>query len=49
MKVQGKTVTEFRVENESFFNGGTKLGVENIPADAVDEVEVIDHLLRWDI
>lgn len=41
--VQGKRVTHFMVENKSFFGGGTKLGVENIPADAVDKVEVIDH------
>lgn len=43
IKVQGKTVTQFMVEGNSFFGGGTKLGVENIPADAVDKVEVIDH------
>lgn len=41
--VQGKKVTKFMVESKSFFGGGTKLGVENIPADAVDKVEVIDH------
>lgn len=41
--VQGKKVTKFLVENKSFFGGGTKLGVENIPADAVDKVEVIDN------
>lgn len=41
--VQGKKVTQFLVEDKSFFGGGTKLGVENIPADAVDKVEVIDH------
>ena len=41
--VQGKKVTKFLVENKSFFGSGTKLGVENIPADAVDKVEVIDN------
>ncbi|WP_264559998.1 TonB-dependent receptor [Flavobacterium sp. N2270] len=41
--VQGKKVTKFLVENNSFFGGGTKLGVENIPANAVDKVEVIDN------
>lgn len=41
--VQGKKVTKFLVEGDAFFGGGTKLGVENIPADAVDKVEVIDH------
>lgn len=46
VKVQGKTVTQFLVEGNSFFGGGTKLGVENIPADAVDKVEVIDHFTQ---
>jgi len=41
--VQGKKVTKFYVENKLFFGGGTKLGIENIPADAVDKVEVIDN------
>jgi hypothetical protein len=41
--VQGKKVTKFLVEGKSFFGGGTKLGVENIPADAVDKVEVLDN------
>lgn len=40
--VQGKKVTKFFVENDLFFGGGTKLGVENIPANAVEKVEVID-------
>ena len=46
--VQGKKVTKFLVENKSFFGGGTKLGVENIPADAVDKVEVIDNFNEVD-
>lgn len=41
--LQGKRVTTFLVDNRDFFGGGTKLGVENIPADAVDKVEFIDH------
>lgn len=41
--VNGKKVTHFLVEGNRFFGGGTKLGVENIPADAVSLVEVIDH------
>lgn len=41
--LQGKRVTTFLVENREFFGGGTKLGVENIPADAVDKIEFIDH------
>ena len=39
---EGKKVTHLLVENKAFFGGGTKLGVENIPSNAVDKVEVID-------
>jgi hypothetical protein len=41
--VQGKKVTKLLVDGKKFFGGGTKLGVENIPANAVDNVEVIDN------
>lgn len=41
--VMGKKVTKLLVDDKPFFGGGTKLGVENIPADAVDKVEVIDN------
>jgi hypothetical protein len=41
--VQGKKVTRMMVEGKSFFGGGSKLAVENIPADALDKIEVIDH------
>ncbi|MFY0630344.1 MAG: carboxypeptidase-like regulatory domain-containing protein [Flavobacteriaceae bacterium] len=41
--VQGKKVTKMFVEGKKFFGGGTKLAVENIPADAVDKVQVIDN------
>ena len=41
--VNGKKVTKLLVDGKVFFGGGTKLGVENIPADAVAEVEVIDN------
>ena len=40
---QGKQVNILTVENKPFFGGGTKLGVENIPADAVEKVEFIDR------
>lgn len=40
--INGKKITRLLVENKTFFNGDTKLGVNNIPADVVDEVEVID-------
>ncbi len=41
--VQGKKVTKMFVEGKSFFGGSSKLAVENIPADALDKIEVIDH------
>jgi hypothetical protein len=41
--VQGKKVTKMLVEGKSFFGGGSKLAVENIPADALDKIEVINH------
>ncbi|HLW15244.1 MAG TPA: hypothetical protein VKX30_07080 [Flavobacteriaceae bacterium] len=40
--VNGKAVTDFLVDGKSFFGGDTKLGVNNIPAEVVDEVEVVD-------
>jgi len=41
VKVEGKNVTKLMVEGKDFFDGDTKLGVQNIPADAVDKVEVL--------
>lgn len=41
--VNGKKVTKLMVEGRTFFTGGTKLGVNNIPADAVEEVEALDN------
>ena len=41
--VQGKKVTKMLVEGKKFFGGNTKLAVDNIPADAVDKVQVIDN------
>ncbi|MBQ0786336.1 MAG: carboxypeptidase-like regulatory domain-containing protein, partial [Oceanihabitans sp.] len=41
--VQGKRVTRVLVEDKTFFNGNSKLAVKNIPADAVDEVVVLDN------
>ena len=39
---QGKKVTKVLVENKTFFNGKSKLAVNNIPADVVEEIEIID-------
>lgn len=41
--VQGKKVTRMLVDGKKFFNGGTKLAVDNIPADAIDKVEVLEN------
>ncbi|MBB4118476.1 hypothetical protein GGR32_000750 [Mesonia hippocampi] len=41
--VNGKKVTKLMVEGKTFFTGDTKLGVNNIPADAIEEVEVLDN------
>ncbi len=41
--VNGKKVDKFMVDGEPFFSGDTKLGVNNIPADVVDEVEALDN------
>lgn len=40
--VRGKEVTVMLVENKEFFGGGSKLAVDNIPADAIDQIEVLD-------
>jgi len=39
--VEGKSVSKLMVEGKDFFDGDTKLGVQNIPADAVSKVEVL--------
>ncbi|OIQ22515.1 MAG: TonB-dependent receptor [Flavobacterium sp. MedPE-SWcel] len=41
VEVEGKKVGKLMVEGKDFFDGDTKLGVQNIPADAVSKVEVL--------
>lgn len=41
--VNGKKVNKLMVDGKAFFTGDTKLAIENIPAEAVDEVEVLDN------
>lgn len=43
VKVNGKKVNKVLVENKTFFTGDSKLAVNNIPADAVDKVEILDN------
>lgn len=41
VKVEGKKVSKLMVEGKDFFGGNTRLGTKNIPADAIDKVEVL--------
>lgn len=41
--VNGEKITQMLVENKSFFGGSTKLAVDNIPADALDSIEVLSN------
>jgi hypothetical protein len=41
IKVQGKTVTKLLVEGKPFFDGSTKLAIENIPANVMAKIEII--------
>jgi hypothetical protein len=41
VEVEGKKVQKLMVDGKDFFEGDTKLGVKNIPADAIDKVEVL--------
>jgi hypothetical protein len=43
VEFQGKPVNQLTVGGKPFFGGGTKLGVQNIPADALDKIEMIDN------
>lgn len=43
VEVNGKPVDKFLVDGKDFFNGDEKLGVNNIPADVIDEIEAIDN------
>ncbi|MGK0448406.1 MAG: hypothetical protein ACJA2M_002196, partial [Polaribacter sp.] len=38
---KGQRISKLLVENEEFFGGGTKLGLDNIPADAIEKLEII--------
>lgn len=41
--VNGKPVTKLLVDGKEFFTGDEKLGVNNIPADVVNEIEALDN------
>lgn len=41
VEVEGKRVTKLMVEGQEFFDGDTKMGSKNIPAKALDKIEVL--------
>lgn len=41
VKVEGKKVSKLMVGGKDFFGGNTRLGTKNIPANAIDKVEVL--------
>jgi hypothetical protein len=41
VEVEGKKVNNLLVDGKKFFDGDTKLGVKNIPADAIDKIQVL--------
>ncbi len=41
VEVEGKKVLKLLVDGKPFFDGDTKLGLKNIPADAIDKVQVL--------
>ena len=42
VKANGKKVTKVLVENKTFFNGRSKLAVNNIPANVIKEIQIIE-------
>lgn len=43
IEVEGKVVSKVMVEGKDFFDGDSKIATENIPADAVDKVQVLKN------
>jgi len=43
IEVEGKAVSKLMVEGKDFFDGDTKLATKNIPADAIDKVQVLKN------
>ncbi|MEE9363011.1 MAG: carboxypeptidase-like regulatory domain-containing protein [Cellulophaga sp.] len=43
IKINGKKVSKVMVEGKAFFDGDSKLATKNIPADAIDKVEVLKN------
>jgi len=43
IEVEGKVVEKVMVEGKDFFDGDTKLATKNIPADAIDKVQILKN------
>ncbi len=43
VKVQGQKVNKLMVDGKDFFDGDTKMGTKNLPANAVDKVQVLKN------
>ncbi len=43
IEVEGKAVSKVMVEGKDFFDGDSKLATQNIPANAIDKVEVLKN------
>lgn len=41
--VNGKRITKLMIDDKDFFGGDTKLGIDNIPADVIESIEVLDN------
>ncbi len=41
VEIEGKLVSKVMVEGKDFFDGDSKIAVQNIPADALDKIEVL--------
>lgn len=40
---KGNKVNKLLVDNKPFFNGATKLGVDNIPSDAIHHIDILEN------
>lgn len=43
IEVEGKQVVKVMIEGKDFFDGDSKLAVENIPSDAIEKIEVLKN------